>query len=134
MMFQNESVSISAEAHLVMVRHRIRSYATEAKLGLVDVTKLVTAASELARNMLVYAGGGRVSIEHADAADRLGIRVTFEDLGPGIADIDLAMTDGYSTEHTLGLGLPGARRLVDSFEITSQLGKGTRVVIVKWKR
>jgi serine/threonine-protein kinase RsbT len=102
-------------------------------LGIVDQTKIVTAASELARNTLDYGGGGDAHLEIIEAGTRRGLRVTFEDHGPGIADLDLALTDGYTTGGGLGLGLSGAKRLSNEFEITSVPGHGTRVVITRWK-
>ncbi|HEY9791926.1 MAG TPA: anti-sigma regulatory factor [Candidatus Obscuribacterales bacterium] len=134
MISQTEQLSVLQETDLVSIRNKVRLHAQQAELGLVDETKLITAASELTRNMLIYAGGGGVAIEQLDRADVKGVRIAFEDKGPGIADIGLAMTDGYSSMHSLGLGLPGARRLVDEFEISSKPGEGTRVVITKWKR
>jgi serine/threonine-protein kinase RsbT len=104
-------------------------------LGLVDQTKLVTAGSELARNILKYAGGsGQMQLELLKVERRQGLRAVFADSGPGIANLSLALTDGYSTSGGLGLGLPGARRLVDDFHIDSTVGKGTTVAIVKWAR
>lgn len=131
---QSESLPVFQEADLAAIRDRVRLYAKEAGMGLVDETKLVTAASELTRNMLLYAGGGQVCIEHVTASEAKGVKIIFADRGPGIADLALAMTDGYSTRNSLGLGLPGARRLVDEFEITSQKGEGTQVIVTKWKR
>jgi serine/threonine-protein kinase RsbT len=129
-----DGLTVAEESDLIAVRHKVRSYAKDSGMGLVDETKLITAASELARNMLVYAGGGRVVFENTSPGERCGVRIQFEDRGPGIADLDLALTDGYSTSKSLGFGLPGARRLVDDFEISSKVGEGTRVVITKWKR
>lgn len=134
MMSQNERLLVSQEADLVAIRNKVRWYAKEAGMGLLDETKLVTAASELTRNMLLYAGGGQVCIEHVTVFETTGVKIIFEDRGPGIVDLDLALTDGYSTKNSLGLGLPGARRLVDEFGITSQKGEGTQVVVTKWKR
>ncbi|HEY9757659.1 MAG TPA: anti-sigma regulatory factor [Oculatellaceae cyanobacterium] len=134
MVCSNESLTVANENDLVATRYKVRIYAKEAGLGLVDETKLITAASELTRNMLNYAGGGYVCIEHVTDTDTRGVRISFEDHGPGIVDLDLALTDGYSTVKSLGLGLPGARRLVDEFEIISKKGEGTRVVVTKWKR
>lgn len=131
---QSDSALISDEADLVAIRNTVRSYAKDAGLGLVDETKLITAASELARNMLLYAGGGTALIEQLVDAGASGVRITFEDRGPGIADLDLALTDGYSSVNGLGLGLPGSRRLVDEFDISTQVGQGTRIVVTKWKR
>jgi len=102
-------------------------------MSLVNQTKLITAASELSRNMLRYAGGGAVLIEIVNGQRQNGVRVTFSDTGPGIPDIDKAMKDGFSTGKSLGLGLPGARRLVNDFDIKSTVGKGTTITITKWK-
>jgi serine/threonine-protein kinase RsbT len=120
---------------VVRVRHRLRAVAAECGLSLVDQTKLVTAASELARNTLVHGGGGKALVEVVQSArGRAGVRVDFVDEGPGIADVALALTDGWSSGSGLGLGLSGARRLVDEFELTSAPGAGTSVVITKWAR
>jgi serine/threonine-protein kinase RsbT len=125
---------ITADEDVVRVRQLVRAVAVAAKLSLVEQTKLVTAASELARNTLAYGGGGRAEVEPVINGRRTGVRVTFTDEGPGIADLELALTDGYSTGTGLGLGLSGARRLVDEFEIETTVGRGTRVVAVKWAR
>ena len=120
---------------IVRVRQRVREKATGGGLSLVDQTKLVTAASELARNALVHGGGGTARVEVVESpAGRTGIRVAFCDKGPGIADVDLALTDGWTTGSGLGLGLSGARRLVDEFELVSRPGGGTSVVVTKWSR
>ncbi|WP_405884610.1 ATP-binding protein [Streptomyces sp. NBC_01136] len=124
------------ETDLIRVRKVLRTEAEEVGLNLVDATKLITAGSELARNILYYATGhrGRISVEQVYRQGRRGVRATFADDGPGIADIDAALTDGFSTRGSLGLGLPGARRLVDDMTLTSEAGTGTTVVIVKWQR
>jgi serine/threonine-protein kinase RsbT len=129
-------LAIIAEADLIHVRQVLRAESIQAGLGLVDQTKLVTAGSELARNILTYADGSRGSlhVEHVRQQGRRGIRATFTDDGPGIEDIGKALTDGYSTGGSMGLGLPGSRRLVDEMTITSTRGTGTTVVIVKWAR
>ena len=120
---------------VVHVRQQVRVLAAKSGLSLVDQTKVVTAASELARNALVYGGGGLARIEAVTSGQgRSGIRIGFTDEGPGIADVDLALTDGWSSGDGLGLGLSGARRLVDEFELTSKPGSGTSVVVVKWSR
>lgn len=126
-------MNIQKEQDVVPFRNRLKEYAIKIGMGLVNQTKLITAASELARNMLKYAKGGRVLIEVVSRGRENGVRVTFEDKGPGIEDISKAMQDGYSTGKSLGLGLPGARRLVSEFEIQSEVGKGTLVKILKWK-
>ena len=126
-------VTISADEDVVRVRQLVRAVAVAVKLSLVDQTKLVTAASELARNTLVYGGGGAAEVSVIEAR-RKGVRILFRDDGPGIADLDLALTDGYTTGGGLGLGLSGARRLVDEFDIDTAEGRGTRVTITKWAR
>jgi len=124
--------SIDTEASLVTVRSRVRATAVELGFGIVEQTKLVTAASELARNVLRYAARGRMTVEELDGGDRRGIRLTFEDNGPGIENVELALRDGYSTGDSLGIGLPGAKRLVDELTIDSVPGRGTTVVITTW--
>lgn len=124
---------IRTETDVVIVRQKVRAVGVDLKFSLVDQTKMITAASELARNVLIYGGGGTVAIEVLIRGHRNGLRLTFEDQGPGIADINLAMTDGYTSGHGLGMGLGGAKRLVNEFEITSRVGEGTRVVITRWK-
>ena len=120
---------------VVRVRQQVRVVAAKSGLSLVDQTKVVTAASELARNALVHGGGGLARIDVVTSAlGRNGIKIGFTDEGPGIADIDLAMTDGWTSGDGLGLGLSGARRLVDEFELNSKPGDGTSVVVVKWSR
>ena len=120
---------------VVRVRQQVRVVAAKTGLSLVDQTKVVTAASELARNALVHGGGGLARVEVVTSAlGKNGIRIGFTDEGPGIPDVDLALTDGWSSGDGLGLGLSGARRLVDEFELTSKPGSGTSVVVVKWSR
>jgi serine/threonine-protein kinase RsbT len=126
--------SIASDQDVVRVRQMVRQAALAAKLPLVDQTKLVTAASELARNTLVHGGGGHASVEQIHNGRRAGVRVSFVDEGPGIADLDLAFTDGYTTGGGLGLGLSGSRRLCDEFDIDTAAGQGTRVTVVKWAR
>lgn len=130
---RSDSVQVASNEAVVMVRQRVREFAVEARLSLVDQTKLVTAASELARNMVVYGGGGTVLLEQLDADGRPGVRVTFEDRGPGIADIEQAMRDGFTSGGGLGLGLGGSKRLVHEFELHSEPGKGTTIAITRWK-
>lgn len=130
-----DEVLIQSGDDVVRVRQQVRTVAAEAGLSLVDQTKLVTAASELARNTLIYGGGGTASIKVVRSPNgRPGVRLQFSDEGPGIADIDLALTDGWTSGNGLGLGLSGARRLVDEFELDSKPGKGTSVTVVKWSR
>jgi serine/threonine-protein kinase RsbT len=120
-------------ADIVAARQRVRACAIELGFSLVDQTKIVTAASELARNAIVHGGGGELQLEVLERDTRPGLRLTFADAGPGIPDVDLALTDGYSTTRGLGLGLGGARRLVNEFSIASRVGEGTRVVVTRWK-
>ena len=124
---------IQSPEDVVRVRQVARERAVAQGFSLVDQTKLVTAASELARNTLEYGGGGEVSIEVLNDGLRKGVRLTFADQGPGIADIDLALKDGYTTGGGLGLGLSGARRLSNEFSIESKPGEGTRVAITRWR-
>jgi serine/threonine-protein kinase RsbT len=126
--------TITGENDVVRVRQLVRAAAVATKLTLVDQTKLVTAASELARNTLVYGGGGRVEVQTVVHGRRQGIRIVFVDEGPGIADLDQALTDGYTTGGGLGLGLSGARRLMDEFAIATTVGEGTTITAVKWER
>jgi len=124
---------LTTSEHIVVVRQAVRQRAVEMGFSLVDQTKIVTAASELARNTLTHGGGGRAILEVVSDGVRRGLRLAFEDQGPGIADIQLAMKDGYSTGGGLGLGLSGAKRLSNEFAISSTPGGGTRVVITRWK-
>jgi serine/threonine-protein kinase RsbT len=129
----SETIRIKTEQDTVFLRNRVAEYAARIKMGLVNQTKLLTASSELVRNMLRYAGGGSVLCEVvSQSVLQKGIRLTFIDQGPGIADVSQAMKDGFSTGKSLGLGLPGAKRLVNLFEITSQVGEGTKIMILKW--
>ena len=128
------SHAIASDADVVLVRQAVRALAVDAKLSLVDQTKLVTAASELARNTLVYGGGGTVTVELIRAGLRRGVRAAFVDRGPGIPDLTLALTDGWTSGSGMGLGLSGTKRLVDEFHIDTAPGAGTRVRILKWKR
>jgi serine/threonine-protein kinase RsbT len=130
-----DELPIRSGDDVVRVRQQVRTAAAASGLSLIDQTKLITAASELARNALIHGGGGLARVETATSpAGRPGIRVTFTDKGQGIPDIDLALTDGWTSGDGLGLGLSGARRLVDEFELTSQPGEGTSVVVAKWSR
>ena len=121
------------EQDVVPFRNRVKEYATKIGMGLVNQTKLITAASELVRNMLKYGKGGTVYIEVVSKGRENGLRLIFEDKGPGIPDITMAMKDGYSTGKSLGLGLPGTKRLVSEFDIQSAVGEGTKVTVIKWK-
>lgn len=126
------SRDIRIEQDVVLARQFVRKLAQDYGMRLIDQTKLVTAVSELARNTMVYGGGGIMDWEVLDEAGRTGLRLTFRDEGPGIPDIKLAMTDGWTSGGGLGLGLTGAKRLVDDFELDTAPGKGTRVMIGKW--
>lgn len=126
-------MELRSAADVVSVRQAVRTWAIEAGFSLVDQTKMVTAASELARNTIDYGGGGTVRLELINDGGRRGLRVAFEDQGPGIPDIQRALTDHFTTGNGLGLGLGGAKRLVNEFDITSRVGEGTRVVITRWK-
>jgi serine/threonine-protein kinase RsbT len=123
---------IVRDQDVVPFRNRVKECAVKIKMGLVNQTKLITAASELGRNMLKYGQGGETLIEIVTRGRDNGVRLTFKDKGPGIADISLAMKDGFTTGRSLGLGLPGAKRLVSEFDIKSELGKGTTVIVIKW--
>ena len=129
----SEHRSIQSAEDVVVIRQAVRQRAVELGFNLVDQTKIVTAASELARNTVQHGGGGRVTIEGVEAFGRRGLRLTFEDSGPGIPDVELAMRDGYTTAGGLGLGLSGARRLSNEFHIESAPGKGTRISITRWR-
>jgi serine/threonine-protein kinase RsbT len=130
---KSETVALSSEETAVRIRQLVRQWAVEVGFSLVDQTKMVTAASELARNTVIYGGGGMVVCEALNDGSRRGLRLTFADQGPGIADIEQALKDGFTTGGGLGLGLGGARRLVNEFEIISRPGEGTRVTITRWK-
>ena len=130
----SERLEIKADADVVKVRQATRNLATKAALSLVEQTKVVTAASELARNTLVHGGGGTARIDLVRSNQRGGVRATFADHGPGIPDVNLALTEGYTTGTGLGLGLSGSRRLVDEFDLRTEVGGGTEVTILKWGR
>ena len=129
----SEQRPIKSSEDVVGIRQAVRQRAIELGFNLIDQTKIVTAASELARNTVQYGGGGAITIEGLDDGGRRGLRLTFEDKGPGIPDIQLALRDGYTTGGGLGLGLSGARRLSSEFSIDSRPGEGTRVTIVRWR-
>lgn len=129
-----DELTITSGDDVVRVRQLVRSHAQAVKLSLVDQTKLITAASELARNTLVHGGAGRVLVERLSHNGRSGVRAIFTDEGPGIPDLQLALTDGWTTGTGLGLGLSGSKRLVDEFQIDTEVGKGTVVSVVKWTR
>src|SRR5277367_4377960 len=129
----SESLAVETSEDIVKVRQAVRKKAVELGFGLVDQTKLVTAASELARNTLDYGGGGEVEITRLSEPPRRGVRLVFSDKGPGIADIELALKDGFTSGGGLGLGLSGAKRLSNEFSIESKVGEGTQVTIARWR-
>ena len=130
---RTEKLPIQSEEDIVRVRQVVRVWCVDLRFSLVEQTKMVTAASELARNARVHGGGGTVELETIEHNGRRGLRLTFKDHGPGIADIEAAMKDGFTSGRGLGLGLGGAKRLVNEFEIASQAGGGTTVRIVRWR-
>jgi serine/threonine-protein kinase RsbT len=130
---KTEVMPIRSSQDLVLVRQAVRTWSTELKFSLVEQTKMVTAASELARNTLDYGGGGEVTFQMVQEGLRRGLRLSFEDRGPGIPDIELALRDGYTSGGGMGLGLGGSKRLVNDFEIVSKVGEGTRVTVTRWK-
>jgi serine/threonine-protein kinase RsbT len=130
---KDETIAVRSSDDVVRVRQAVRARAIEAGFGIVDQTKLVTAASEIARNTVVYGGGGTLVIEIVREGARRGVQLTFSDSGPGITDLKAAMTDGYTTGGGLGLGLSGAKRLSNEFSIESTPGQGTTVTLARWK-
>jgi serine/threonine-protein kinase RsbT len=130
---RDEELSLRTEDQVVRVRQATREWAVSLGFGLVDQTKIVTAASELARNTVIYGGGGTVRLQALNDGSRRGLRLIFEDKGPGIPDLTLALKDGYSTGTGLGLGLSGAKRLMNEFTIESAVGQGTTVSVTRWK-
>lgn len=128
----NETIAVVSEPDIVSVRRRVREVAAQLGFTLVDQTKVVTAASELARNTLIHGGGGAMDLSTLNGP-RVGLRLTFHDKGPGISDIQLALRDGFTTGSGLGLGLGGAKRLVNEFEITSRVNEGTKITVTRWK-
>lgn len=130
---KSETVPVRGSAEVVSVRHLVRRWAVEIGFSLVEQTKIVTAASELARNMVDYGRGGTMTVESLDNGTRKGLRLIFEDQGPGIPDIDQALRDGFTSGNGMGLGLGGAKRLSNEFEIRSAPGEGTRVAITRWR-
>lgn len=127
-----DTIEVIREQDVVFAKNRVKEVAVKIKMGLVNQTRLITAASELLRNMMRYANGGKCTIEVVSSGRMNGIRLTFTDKGPGIPDIPKAMQDGFSTGRSLGLGLPGTKRLVNEFDIKSIVGEGTTVTIIKW--
>jgi serine/threonine-protein kinase RsbT len=130
---RRETMPVRAEGDVVLVRQAVRTWAIALRFSLIDQTKIVTAASELARNTLVHGGGGELTLESLQENTRVGLRLTFSDKGQGIPDIQQALQDGFTTGGGMGLGLGGSRRLVNEFEIESDPGAGTRVMICRWK-
>jgi len=130
---KSESVSIQSSTDVVLARQKVRKWASELRFSLVDQTKLVTAASELARNALDHGKGGRMVIEVVESLSKSGLKMVFEDQGPGIPDIQAALRDGFTTGGGMGLGLGGSKRLVNDFSIESEVGKGTRITAIRWK-
>ena len=127
-----ESILVREEADLLLVRRLVRERATELGFGILDLTKIITAASELGRNTLIHGGGGTMQLEAIVEEKRRGLRLIFEDKGPGIADLEQAMTDGFTTKRGMGLGLGGTKRLVSEFELVSRVGEGTRITVTRW--
>lgn len=130
---KSERLQVRASSEVVNVRHYVRRWAIELGFTLIEQTKMVTAASELARNMVDYGKGGTLLLEALDDGIRKGLRLTFEDQGPGITDIDQALRDGFTSGNGMGLGLGGAKRLANEFSIDSKPGEGTRVMIARWR-
>jgi serine/threonine-protein kinase RsbT len=130
---RDELVQIRRSEDIVRVRQIVREWAAAQKFTLVEQTKMITAASELARNTLEHGGGGDMRLEALNDGTNLGLRLTFRDNGPGIADLEKAMRDGFSTSGGMGLGLSGSRRLVNDFKIDSRVGEGTTVMIARWR-
>jgi serine/threonine-protein kinase RsbT len=130
---KRETLPIRTSSDVVVARQKVREWALELKFSIVDQTKIVTAASELARNTLDHGKGGKVILEILDDTARKGLKLLFEDNGPGIADLAAALRDGFTTGGGMGLGLGGSKRLVNDFELESEVGKGTKVTVVRWK-
>ncbi|HET7346710.1 MAG TPA: anti-sigma regulatory factor [Acidobacteriaceae bacterium] len=130
---KRETLPLKNSNDVVLARQKVRQWATELRFTLVDQTKLVTAASELARNALDHGKGGSMTIEQVGAGGRVGLKLHFEDHGPGIPDVELALKDGFTTGSGMGLGLGGSKRLVNEFSIESAPGKGTRITVIRWK-
>lgn len=128
-----DEISINSDEDVIFARQRARIHAQKIGLGLLDLTRLVTAVSELGRNIVIHANGGKVTISQINEGGRTGIKIVFDDKGPGISDINKALDEGFSTVGSMGIGLNGAKKLVDEFDIESRVGEGTRVAIVKWK-
>jgi serine/threonine-protein kinase RsbT len=131
-LLRSETLPVRTESDMLLVRQLVRESAKELGFGALDLTRIVTAASELGRNVLVHGGGGTMLLETLVKDERRGVRLTFEDKGSGIADLEQAMTDGFSTRGGLGLGLGGSKRLVNEFEVATRVGEGTRVTVTRW--
>ena len=131
-LLRSERLPVRQESDILLVRQFVRECATEFGFGVLALTKLITVASELGRNTLIHGGGGTMLVETFAENDRRGVRLTFEDQGPGIVDLEQAMTDGFTTNGGLGLGMSGSRRLVNEFEVVSRPGEGTRVTVTQW--
>lgn len=130
---KTDAMPIRSEQDIVLARQAVRKLTQELKFSIVDQTKFITAASELARNTLIYGGGGELQLDVIEEGIRKGVRLTFKDEGPGIPDLEQAMTDGWTSGSGMGLGLSGSKRLVNEFNIESAPGKGTKVTITRWK-
>lgn len=130
---KRELLPLQTSSDVVVARQKVRQWAIDLRFSLVDQTKLVTAASELARNALDHGKGGQMAIEIVNGAARTGLKLVFEDNGPGIPDVEMALQDGYTTGAGMGLGLGGSKRLVNDFSIESEVGKGTKITVVRWK-
>ncbi len=130
---KREQLPLKTSSDVVVARQRVRQWATEINFSLVDLTKLVTAASELARNALDHGKGGHMIMEVVNGLGKTGLRLTFEDQGPGIPDLQAALKDGFTTGSGMGLGLGGSKRLVNEFSIETEVGKGTRITVIRWK-
>lgn len=128
-----ETLEIKVEQDVALFRQKLREYAGKTEMSVLDQTKLITASSELVRNILAYAGQGQVTVEEISEEGQRGVKVVFIDAGPGIEDVEKAMQNGFSTSKSLGLGLPGAKRLVNFFDIKSKVGHGTSITIIRWK-
>ena len=131
-LLRSDTIPAREESDILLIRHLVKERATELGFGFLDQTRIVTAASELGRNTLIHGGGGTMVLETFEDNGRRGMRLTFEDKGPGIADLEQAMTNGFTTKRGLGLGLGGSKRLVNEFEIVSRVDEGTRVTVTRW--
>lgn len=130
---KREQLPLRSSTDVVLARQKVREWSTDLRFSLVDQTKLVTAASELARNALDHGHGGQMTLEVVNGMAKTGLKLVFEDNGPGIPDVEQALKDGFTTGSGMGLGLGGSRRLVNEFSIESELGKGTKVTVLRWK-